>query len=211
MLPSKIRPTTCRFLSTTGTAGVAADDVVGADEVDGLAEVELVALLQPQPRQVERVFVLELDVARVQAVERGAVRRDGPVERVAGDATVAESQGHRGVGADLVAVAREQRATDQTCSARPLVPSELLVELAALDSRSSGSHHARRDDRDDRSRLGHRVGAAVAAARLGVVAASDFALRRCAALRSRDRCCPARRLEVRIVSQRATAARAAGD
>ncbi len=55
---------------------VAAGDIVRADEVDGLRHVDLVLAVEPDPRQVEGVLVVELAPATVEPVERRAVRRD---------------------------------------------------------------------------------------------------------------------------------------
>ena len=54
---------------STGRAGVAADDVVGGDEIQRRGEVQLAAAAATRAREVERRLVVEAGGAVVEAVE----------------------------------------------------------------------------------------------------------------------------------------------
>ena len=72
MLPSKMIPTNSPSRFTTGLAGIAADDVGGADEVERRGEIELPFPLFPNCGQFERFLVLMgLGVFECAAQRRG--------------------------------------------------------------------------------------------------------------------------------------------
>src|SRR3974390_1956820 len=81
-----------------GRAGVAANDVVGADKIKRGREVELVPSFLPARRQEESPLVIEAGGAIVQAVHRSLGRRESAFRVIAFLLAVRKAQGEGRVG-----------------------------------------------------------------------------------------------------------------
>ena len=100
------------FLVHDRAAGVAADDVVGADEIERHVEIEGGFFRDPARWEVEGRFVVLLGAAGVEAGE-GRHRGDGgAVFFVAFHGAVAEAQGEGGVGVGVGAFEGEAGFAD---------------------------------------------------------------------------------------------------
>ena len=132
------------LLVEDGRAGVAADDVVVAHEVETHAAVELLPGLVPALRQRER---LAAGLVRERASEVGERRDLGAAQREALHRAVAQAQREGRVGIDLGSLEREA-GTRNRLGGRRLGRGRLVLVPAAHCARVGVDGWRRHDGRD---------------------------------------------------------------
>ena len=113
-----------------GRAGIAADDVVGRDEIERRARIDCRLFLHPAWRQVVWELILEVRRPIVQTAERRERRNSFTILQVALHGAVRKPQREGRIGINRVSFVRKPRAGN-LCVVRALDAGDFVFETLA--------------------------------------------------------------------------------